>query len=809
VKFRAGFTVFLVALVSGALALLILTSAASAYSLGWSLGGGNAPADNPPIYDYSDPAQRCAGTADRPDEPIRAFRFKNGNGDYRVQINFAGPGTQNRRMLGPTLDAVKREHLLTGSEQRDPACNGAYGTPGSSLVYKADKTDTTLGRAAPETFANFEWLNSPYYEYQSGAVYALVHNEFHGRPFAGYCSNNGTTGPDIAYGIQNCWLSSVTMVSSSGSEMDPPIPNALGALYLKQAAAPGHLVATIPHQYPANSVAGSPATDWGRNGYQAATNIFSPEGAFFYFMVSVAAPHDRPAANPINSPQKDGICVFRTTRQGLADPTSWRAWGGTAPKDYKVQMIDPYQSTDSPANHVCDPVSPGNLNMSPRSLTYNTYLQKYMLVGGSNGNVYYSLSDDLINWSDTQLLAKGTAGGTCPPEDPLGGYPSILDPNDPAKDSTPDNPNILFPQGNPNFDHPSRSPYLYNVRNNLNRSQSGCPHAADNVSLVRVPIRFAQQQATLEGSGGLTDPNTGYESTSSPPGAFSAQTSGPGTEGPYDGSKYAWAQSMTGSTSYGSLAANWREGDDVWYGTALYLPAGFAASNTKLHLMRWDDAPGTHYGGVMLDTDDQYYLVRGQTGGAETKLGPGNFTLTEGTGWIWVEVHQHLSADPTQAVSEVFVNGKPTFASLDANIDSGISIGHVRYGYVASALNPGQFSWMGLDRSSVWSGPIGDLRAPAPPKGLDSPTTTPTSVGLSWNSQQGLHYRVYRLEEGRAWSVVADDVPASGSSASYTDSNVDCGQPYQYRVTTYTGAGPSREEGVPSGVLNATTSACP
>ena len=46
------------------------------------------------------------------------------------------------------------------------------------------------------------------------------------------------------------------------------------------------------------------------------------------------------------------------------------------------------------------------------SLTYNTYFRKWMLVGNSVGDaahdkppgVYYSLSDDLLNWTNAELL---------------------------------------------------------------------------------------------------------------------------------------------------------------------------------------------------------------------------------------------------------------------------------------------------------------------------------------------------------------------------------------------------------------------
>ena len=130
---------------------------------------------------------------------------------------------------------------------------------------------------------------------------------------------------------------------------------------------------------------------------------------------------------------------FRRT-QNVADPTGWRGWDGT---DFSVQFIDPYtDSGASPAEHVCTPVSPAQLN--PRmtaSLTFNTYLNAWLLVDDSDepdpaspgkriSGFYYAVSADLIHWSQRQrFLTSGILNNCDPPERwdlPPGGNASSL-----------------------------------------------------------------------------------------------------------------------------------------------------------------------------------------------------------------------------------------------------------------------------------------------------------------------------------------------------------------------------------------------
>ena len=162
------------------------------------------------------------------------------------------------------------------------------------------------------------------------------------------------------------------------------------------APAPAHLVAALPYQYIPSE---------GRLGYFTPSNIVEKDG-FYYSMILVSLAYKE---------QKSGVCLMRT--QDLADPRSWRAWDGTG---FNARFIDPYRESPEPySRHVCDPIDPDQLGVAGapnRSLTYNTYLGKYVATGTSNRydvaqgkdvwGFYFSLSDDLIHWTDLQIIME-------------------------------------------------------------------------------------------------------------------------------------------------------------------------------------------------------------------------------------------------------------------------------------------------------------------------------------------------------------------------------------------------------------------
>ena len=116
-----------------------------------------------------------------------------------------------------------------------------------------------------------------------------------------------------------------------------------------------------------------------------------------------------------------------------------------------------------------------------RSLTYNSFLDKYVITGTSSrydaalgrnvAGFYFSTSDDLIKWTDRQLLIEVETLGTylCGDQNPRV-YPGILDGNSPDR----------------NFSIVDQDAYLYFTE----LIYENCQLRAER-DMVRVPIRFS------------------------------------------------------------------------------------------------------------------------------------------------------------------------------------------------------------------------------------------------------------------------------------------------------------------------------
>jgi hypothetical protein len=241
----------------------------------------------------------------------------------------------------------------------------------------------------------------------------------------------------------DCQHASVSLITSTDG----------GASYTN-APPPSHYVAGVPYRYTPNV---------GRHGVMSPSNIVEKDG-FFYTMLLISRG---------TREQRPGVCLMRT--KGLADPTSWRAWDGAG---FTVRFVNPYlEPSASPGRHVCHPVSFGQLGSIERSLTYNTYLGKFFVIGTDTRvdpqtqtfvrGIYYSFSDDLIHWSDSQLLI-GFPSNSCGP--PPIAYPSVIDHTSTDRD----------------FNSAGRYAYLYYTRFNTTNCQLG-----NDRDLVRVPIEFA------------------------------------------------------------------------------------------------------------------------------------------------------------------------------------------------------------------------------------------------------------------------------------------------------------------------------
>lgn len=315
-------------------------------------------------------------------------------------------------------------------------------TPIMSSTYDSD----------PSLFADAEWISSIYTE-DGESIYGLIHNEYQGHSHPGKCPQ-GEYFP--------CWYNTVSLVVSTDS----------GQTFHHIAEPPDHLVAALPYQYKAGD---------GPNGVRAPSNIIKGNDGFYYSYLGVAE------ANPPGQ----WVCLMRT--DNLNDPNSWRFWDGNG---FEGEFINPYK--DEGESHKCPPLEWDDIGASlSDSITYNTYIHRYVLIGVSadwvdNREVwgyFYSFSDDLIHWTRRKPLLEITLPWTAKRFDSVMYlYPSLLDPESESM----------------SFETVGKTGYLYYTR--LNFGQGNLDR-----DLIRIPVEFFPSEtealkAESERSKTLNDP---------------------------------------------------------------------------------------------------------------------------------------------------------------------------------------------------------------------------------------------------------------------------------------------------------------
>jgi hypothetical protein len=246
--------------------------------------------------------------------------------------------------------------------------------------------------ASPKLFEDRRWIAS-IFTADGRTVWALVHDEYQGNRHPGRC-------PSHLY--LHCWYNAVTLARSDD-----------GGHAYTQARPPGQLVASAPFRY---------RPDSGPAGVFAPSNIVTGSNGARYALVRIREPGRR-----------RGTCLIRTWRIRRAG--SWRAWNGSA---FGGRFTDPYLTGARP--HIpCAPVGRGAISEMDESLTYNTVLGAYLLVGlappgaatigPEKMGIYFSTSTDLIHWSERKLVTAAVTphNYVCGGLSPLA-YPSVIDP---------------------------------------------------------------------------------------------------------------------------------------------------------------------------------------------------------------------------------------------------------------------------------------------------------------------------------------------------------------------------------------------
>ncbi len=351
------------------------------------------------VFDWT--TDRC-DDLDLPDSNARAVRLVDGSLFF-----IAANGPQAFRMTGADFDHLERNcstPILVSKKNQDPA-----------------------------QFENWEWVWSVY---RIGSkIHALIHNEYHDAS-ASVCKV-GETGPG-----NPCWWNSITAAYSTDG----------GASFTRYDL-PFRVVAALPNPWNPDVLGG---TTPNVHGYLTPSNIVKHADGYYYAFL------DSDTSPTLNAAQAGGSCIMRTP--DLGSPDNWRAWDGAS---FSIRMDPPYtypslspQSTGKPfCKPVATVVAPG---FDVVSITYNTYLGKYLAVGYGKFKpadsvvcgFYLSTSSNLTHWSEPQLTLAGNfpIGGACPSKNELVetySYPSLIDHDAPDT----------------NFETSGETAYLYYVIN--------------------------------------------------------------------------------------------------------------------------------------------------------------------------------------------------------------------------------------------------------------------------------------------------------------------------------------------------------
>jgi hypothetical protein len=341
-------------------------------------------------------------------------------------VLFAGNAPRYYVSRGPGFDSLKRDCSR-------PALESAY-------------------RPDPASYENGEW---PWVYYREGSRWhAFISNEYHDA-VAGTCK------PGDPEPANPCWYNSVTYAVSTD-----------GARTFTKPGAPAHVVAPPPYAWVPPLPGDQPSSIYfpqGKfcEGYGPSGIVRRSDGYFYGALHAVPSKSD-----PANS----GMCLVRTDR--LDDPASWRAWDGSG---FNLRLTSPYVTG-----------RPGPMCRLYRFFGmgsyYSTYFDRYIGVamggqivdGKQVCGVYVNLSADLFHWSPGQLIAEANSlactAATQKPgqlEPVVIDYLALIDHADPTV----------------NFERPGRTPHLYYVRFNRDRSDPLFWYDRD---VVRVPLTFTR-----------------------------------------------------------------------------------------------------------------------------------------------------------------------------------------------------------------------------------------------------------------------------------------------------------------------------
>ncbi len=195
------------------------------------------------------------------------------------------------------------------------------------------------------------------------------------------------------------------------------------------------------------------------------------------------------------------------------------------------------------------------------------------------------------------------------------------------------------------------------------------------------------------------------------------------------------------------------EGDELWFGAAIYLPSGFFSAHSQYtDLIRMDSYVTD--GGELNEaakqqsinfasfSNDDLYVQAESNESIHTLIGPLSPSVLSENAWHWVEIRVVLDKDSGEAFTELKIDGVNKGSSTAGNYFAGrASFNRLRYGLVSAGSTGSGNLTMYVDRASISKSERGPLTSTSP--GLVSYWRLGESSGTTATDAQGVASGTY------------------------------------------------------------------